>query len=59
MGKIGPYAWRSLRILKLKVAFPRFMYCFGHFSALTKNLSQSEPTSALHILKKLYLSSFI
>jgi hypothetical protein len=36
MGKIGP--WRSLKISSAKVDFPRFMYCFGRFSALTQNL---------------------
>jgi hypothetical protein len=35
MGKIGP--WRSMRISSAKVDFPRFMYCFGRFSALTQN----------------------
>jgi hypothetical protein len=36
MWKIGP--WRSLRIFSAKVDFPRFMYYFGRFSALTQNL---------------------
>jgi hypothetical protein len=52
MGKIGP--WRSLRILRIfsaKVDFPRFMYCFGRFSALTQNLSASRSQQVHNILK--------
>jgi hypothetical protein len=53
IGKIGP--WRSLRILRFfsaKVDFPRFMYCFGRFSAFTQNLSASRSQQVHYILKK-------
>jgi hypothetical protein len=46
MWKIG------LRIFGAKVGFPRFMYCFGRFSALTQNLSASRSQQVHYILKK-------